>query len=120
VRLLPLTPEDLFVLLKNIAFVHAGGDPAKVIVSDDGIEATLRAANERLGADYFRTPRDVVRSFIGLLNLLDQNPGKTWQELLSADLFQKAESPMSAEEEFANGAAPATDEPDDDLTAFKV
>lgn len=120
VRLQPLTPEDLFVLLKNIAFVHAGGDPAKVIVSDDGIEATLRAANERLGADYFRTPRDVVRSFIGLLNLLDQNPGKTWQELLGADVFQKAESPMSAEEEFANGAAPATDEPDDDLTAFKV
>jgi hypothetical protein len=119
-RLQPLTPEDLFVLLKNIAFVHAGGDSAKVIVSDDGIEATLRVANERLGADYFRTPRDVVRSFIGLLNLLDQNPGKTWQELLGADVFQKAESPMSAEEEFANGAAPATDGPDDDLTAFKV
>jgi hypothetical protein len=120
VRLQPLTPEDLFVLLKNIAFVHAGGDPAKVIVSDDGIEATLRAANERLGADYFRTPRDVVRSFIGLLNLLDQNTGKTWQDLLGADVFQKPESPMSVEEEFANGAAPAADDSDDDLTAFKI
>ena len=76
VRLQPLTPEDLFVLLKNIALVHAGGDPAKVLVSDDGVVATLRAANERLGADYFRTPRDVVRSFIGLLNLLDQNPAR--------------------------------------------
>ena len=82
VRLQPLTAEDLFVLLKNIALVHASGDPAKVIVSDDGIEATLRAANERLGADYFRMPRDVVRSFVGLLNLLDQNTGKTWQDLL--------------------------------------
>jgi hypothetical protein len=120
VRLQPLTPEDLFVLLKNIALVHAGGDPAKVVVSDDGIVATLRAANERLGADYFRTPRDVVRSFIGLLNLLDQNTGKSWQDLLGADVFQKTEAPMSAEEEFANGALPATDEADDDLTAFKV
>ena len=120
VRLQPLTPEDLFVLLKNIAFVHAGGDSSKVLISDDGIVATLRAANERLGADYFRTPRDVVRSFIGLLNLLDQNTGKTWQDLLGADVFQKPESPMSAEEEFANGAAPATDDADDDLTAFKV
>jgi hypothetical protein len=120
VRLQPLTPEDLFVLLKNIAFVHASGDPAKVLVSDDGVVATLRAANERLGADYFRTPRDVVRSFIGLLNLLDQNPGKTWQELLGADVFKKTEAPMSAEEEFANGAAPAKDDADDDLTAFKL
>lgn len=118
VRLQPLTPEDLFVLLKNIAFVHASGDPAKVVVPDEGIVATLRAANERLGADYFRTPRDVVRSFVGLLNLLDQNPGKTWQELLGTNVFQKREAPMSAEEEFANGAAPATE--DDDLTAFKL
>jgi hypothetical protein len=119
VRLQPLTPEDLFVLLKNIAFVHAGGDPAKVVVSDEGIEATLRAANDRLGAEYFKTPRDVVRSFIGLLNLLDQNPGKTWQDLLGSNVFKKPEVPMSTEEELANGAAPTPDA-DDDLTSFKL
>jgi len=120
VRLQPLTPEDLFVLLKNIAFVHASGDATKVAVPEDGIVATLRQANERLGADYFRTPRDVVRSFIGLLNLLDQNPGKTWQDVLGADVFQKPTAPMSAEEEVANGAAPPPDDADDDLTAFKL
>jgi hypothetical protein len=120
VRLQPLTPEDLFVLLKNIAFVHASGDAAKVAVPEDGIVETLRQANERLGADYFRTPRDVVRSFIGLLNLIDQNPGKTWQDVLGADVFQKPTAPMSAEEEVANGAAPPPDNADDDLTAFKL
>jgi hypothetical protein len=61
-----------------------------------------------------------VRSFIGLLNLLDQNPGKTWQDLLGADVFQNPQVAMSVEEEFANGAAPANEEPDDDLTVFKV
>ena len=90
------------------------------MVPEDGIVATLRQANERLGADYFRTPRDVVRSFIGLLNLLDQNPGKTWQDVLGADVFQKPTAPMSAEEEVANGAAPPPDVADDDLTAFKL
>lgn len=119
VRLQPLTPEDLYVLLKNIAFVHASGDPAKVAVPDEGIIATLRQASERLGADYFRTPRDVVRSFIGLLNLLDQNPGKSWEDVLGADVFQKPATPMSAEEEVANGAVPPEDT-DDDLTAFKL
>jgi hypothetical protein len=120
VRLQALTPEDLFVLLKNIAFVHASGDLAKVAVPDEGIVATLRQANERLGADYFRTPRDVVRSFIGLLNLLDQNPGKTWQDVLGGDVFQKPTAPMSAEEEVATGTAPLPDDADDDLTAFKL
>ena len=120
VRLQPLTPEDLFVLLKNIAFVHAGGDPAKIVVPDEGIVATLRAANDKLGAEYFKTPRDVVRSFVGLLNLLDQNSGKKWEDLLGADVFQNPQVAMSAEEELANGAAPAPDDVDDDLTAFKV
>jgi hypothetical protein len=115
----PLTPEDLFVLLKNIAFVHASGDSAKIAVSDDGIVATLRQANERLGADYFRTPRDVVRSFIGLLNLLDQNPGKSWQDLLGTAVFRKPGGPMSTEEEVATGIVPP-DEVNDDLTAFKI
>jgi hypothetical protein len=121
IRLQPLTPEDLFVLLKNIAFVHASGDPAKIVVPDEGIVATLRAANERLGAEYFKTPRDVVRSFVGLLNLLDQNPDKTWRDLLGPDVFQNPQVAMSAEEEFARGAAPASDDDgDDDLAAFKL
>ena len=120
VRLQALTPEDLFVLLKNIAFVHASGDATKVVVPDEGIVATLRLANERLGVDYFRTPRDVVRSFIGLLNLLDQNPGNTWQEVLGGNVFQKPTAPMSAEEEVATGTAPPPDDADDDLTAFKL
>lgn len=120
IRLQPLTPEDLFVLLKNIAFVHASGDLAKVVVGDDGVVALLRRANEQLGADYFRTPRDVVRSFIGLLNLLDQNPGKSWADVLGTNVFQKVGAPMSAEEEVATGAGPSSDETDDDLTAFKL
>ena len=108
VRLQPLTPEDLFVLLQNIAYVHASGDPAKVAVPDEGIVALLRRANNS-GADYFRTPRDVVRSFVGLLNLLDQNPGKTWRDVLGAAVFQTP-VPMSAEEEVATGSDPAPED----------
>jgi hypothetical protein len=120
VRLQPLTAEDLFVLLKNVAVVHASGDPEKVRVPDEGIKATLRLANQTLGADYFRTPRDVVRSFVGLLNVLEQNPGKTWQEVLGVNVFEKASAPASPEEEVAQGALPPADEPDNDLTTFRV
>ena len=80
VRLQNLTPEDLFVLLRNIRHVHASGDAAKYLVPDDALMAVLQRANETLGAEYFKTPRDVVRSFVGLLNVMEQNPGKTWPE----------------------------------------
>lgn len=120
IRLLPLTPEDLFVLLKNIALVHASGDPAKVLTPDEAILAVLAKANEQLGADFFRTPRDVVRSFVGLLNILEQNPGQTWQSVLgSTGVFQKPQAPMTTEEEVATGAAPVPED-EEDLASFKL
>lgn len=119
IRLQPLTPEDLFVLLKNIVSVHAYGEATKFAVPDEAIVSMLQKANETLGADYFRTPRDVVRSFVGLLNILDQNPGTDWKKLLGVELFSKSSAPVSAEEEVAMGIAPVPDE-DDDLVSFKV
>jgi hypothetical protein len=120
VRLQALSPEDLFVLLRNISVVHASGDQAARLVPDEGIAALLHKANDTLGADFFRTPRDVIRSFVGLLNLIEQNPGKTWNEILGLDgILSKPASPMSVEEEIAVNPA-ATSEEDDDLASFKL
>lgn len=120
VRLQPLTPEDLFVLLRNISIVHANGDASNRTASDDAIVALLQKANETLGAEFFRTPRDVIRSFVGLLNLLDQNPDKKWQDILGAGVFQKPQSPMSDEEALATGAVKESFDPDDDLVSIKL
>lgn len=130
VRLQPLTPEDLFVLLKNVAFVHASGDQARTL-PDDAIVAILHKANDTLGAEFFRTPRDIIRSFVGLLNILEQNPGTSWENVVGADFITKPDAPMSAEEEMALGvAAPADDEetttgggvgsPVEDLASFRL
>ena len=110
IRLNALTPEDLFILLKNIAFLHANGDPARVLVPDEGVVAILANANRKLGSDYFRTPRDIVRSFVGLLNLLEQNPDKTWADILEVEPLELPALPFSAEEELDRGAAPSIDE----------
>jgi len=120
VRLQALSPEDLFVLLRNISVVHASGDQAARLVPDEGIAALLHKANDTLGADFFRTPRDVIRSFVGLLNLIEQNPGKTWNDILGLDgILSKPASPMSVEEEIAINPA-AMSEDDDDLASFKL
>lgn len=130
VRLQPLTPEDLFVLLGNIAFVHASGDQTKML-PDEAITAILHKANDTLGAEFFRTPRDIVRSFVGLLNILEQNPGTSWETVVGGDFIKKAEAPMSAEEEVAlGGEVPAdedesgvelkADSPTEDLASFKL
>lgn len=118
-RLQNLSPEDLFVLLRNIRHVHAFGDETKHIVPDETLVAVLKKANEVLGADYFKTPRDIVRSFVGLLNVLEQNPGRDWRSLLGDVFIAKPEMPASAEEEVARGVAPPHNG-EDDLETFKL
>lgn len=118
IRLANLMPEDLFVLLRNIRHVHAGGDPKRYLVPDEALVAVLQKANETLGAEFYKTPRDVVRSFVGLLSVLDQNPGKTWQDFVGATFIPKPSGSASIEEEVARGVVP--DDEDSDLTTLKL
>jgi hypothetical protein len=118
-RLQNLSPEDLFVLLRNIRHVHAFGDETKYIVPDDALKAVLKKASETLGADYYKTPRDIIRSFVGLLNVLDQNPGRDWQSFLGNGFFTKPDNLISIEEEIAKGVPPPKDT-EDNLETFKL
>jgi hypothetical protein len=102
IRLQPLTAEDCHILLENVARVFAGGDDAEPPVTDAQIAAFLGACRSRLGAEYFLSPREVVKSFVGLLNVLEQNPRTTWNELLTPDRIaappRKAPEPGGAED----------------------
>jgi hypothetical protein len=118
-RLQNLSPEDLFVLLRNIRHVHAFGDEAKYIVPDEALVAVLKKASETLGADYYKTPRDIVRSFVGLLSLLEQNPGRDWRSFLGDGFLAKPDKPASTEEEVAAGVPPPKDA-EDNLETFKL
>ena len=118
-RLQNLSAEDLFVLLRNIRHVHAFGDEKKYIVPDDALKALLKKASETLGADYYKTPREVIKSFVGLLNVLDQNPGRDWQSFLGDVSFTKRDKVISIEEEIANGVPPPADT-EDNLATFKL
>ena len=109
------------MLLRNISLVHANGSEEERLVPDEGIASVLSQANDRLGAEFFKTPRDIIRSFVGLLNVIEQNPGKTWQDILGASsqaIFKKPEKPQSIEEEIET--ATSAPEGDDDLTTFKL
>ena len=81
-KLKALTPEDCYVLLHNIRHVHAGGDQAKYAVPDECLTAYLASCNQRMGAASFQTPRETIKDWIGLLNVLQQNPGSDWKKLI--------------------------------------
>ena len=48
----------------------------------------LNTVLSRLGADQLLTPREVTRDFLGLLNILHQNPNVTFDALVAEQGFQ--------------------------------
>lgn len=125
IELASLTPEDCFVLLHNIRNVFAMGDQAKWLIPDEGIAAYLENCQKRLGAVYFQTPRDTVKDFVGLLNVLEQNPATSWQTLLPEFTAQLTTTPTTDDPSLAETDAPAgADSPnsssDRDLTEFRL
>ena len=110
VRLTALTQEDFYVLLHKLRDVFAFGDPAKYTLPEEGIPAFMQYVSQRLGAEYFRTPRTTITSFIDLLSVLESNPGADWQSLLGGISVQPDHG----------GDGDNSLEPEDVLVSFKL
>lgn len=113
IKLSSLTAEEIFVLLQKIREIHASQATTPVKMMDQDIHAYMEETLRRMGAREFTTPRELVREFVNLLNLLDQYPGKTWQEIVMGLPAPKEEQPQEI--------SPTTDEdPLDRFSDFKV
>jgi hypothetical protein len=112
-RLGSLTPEDLFVLLRNIRHVYAAGDPAAYLVDDDALSAFMAHCNERIGSAYFQTPRNTITAFINFLSVLDQNRSVDWRDLIGEVEVGPDDAPdlLPIEDEEGGG---------DGLTSFRL
>ena len=98
IRLEPLTAEEMLVLTGKLAEIHGqlyGYTPA---LTDEDLAMFIRIEYGRIGADSHITPREVIRDFIELLDILYQHPEKKAVELLSSEEFSFAapELPGSA------------------------
>lgn len=120
IRLSNLSPEDLYVLLRNIRSVFAGGDETKHLVPDDALTAFIHHCSNRLGAVFYKTPRDSVKAFVGFLSVLEQNPGQDWKAMLGQTAIEVTPPPDETavpEEANPGTATPATG---DELASFKL
>ena len=66
----------------------ASFDNVSLADSTAELTAFLKTVLSRLGADQLLTPREVTRDFLGLLNILHQNPTATFEKLINEQGFQ--------------------------------
>ena len=103
IRLEPLTHEELLVLVEKLADIHAGLFGYQRTITQDELVRFLETEYGRVGADTHLTPREVIRDFVEMLDILSQNPGVTVEQLLGSGQFS---SPVKtpAEENAASGS----------------
>ncbi len=78
----PLTTEEVYVLLQKVRDIHRDTVPGSRGLDDASIVTYMEEALQRSGAKEFATPRDLVREFVTLLNLLAQYPDKLWTDIV--------------------------------------
>jgi hypothetical protein len=74
IKLLPLDHNEIFVLLKKLKAIYDYNYKVEIHISDDEIHQFMEELFNKPGASEFLTPREVIRDFLNILNLIRQNP----------------------------------------------
>jgi len=104
IKLSPLTYEEMLVLIEKLAEIHAGLFEYERTLTQEDLISFIKIEFGRIGADTNITPREVIRDFIEVLNIIHQNPKIEVSELLGLKTFAYAtpDQPDEAlEKEFA-------------------
>lgn len=102
IRLEPLTAAEMLVLCDKLAAMHAGLYGYSQSVTDEDLAEFIKIEFSRVGADSNITPREVIRDFIELLDLMYQHPEMKLADLLASEKFAWTKS-----EAVSNDAAAA-------------
>jgi hypothetical protein len=83
IRLYPLDHNEIFVLLKKLKAIFDFNYKVSSSLSDEDILTFMEDMFNKPGASEFLTPREVIRDFLNILNILRQNPQLDKSKLFS-------------------------------------
>ncbi len=92
IRLKRLTDEELFALLSRMTNLYSQYYAWDAKISDSDILSFLSLCFERAGADIMITPRDILRDYMTVLNIMRQNEGACFGDIVKTELSASAVS----------------------------
>jgi len=97
IKLVPLTYEEMLVLIEKLSDIHAGLFGYEQKLQQEDLINFIKIEFSRIGADTKITPREVIRDFIELLNIVHQNPDADINTLLGSENFSYAKAQIDEE-----------------------
>ena len=98
IRLQMLTQEEMYVLVEKLRDIHARLYNYAPVLTHEDLLYFLVVEYNRVGADTHITPREIIRDFIELVNILHQNPQKSVADILGSNSFEMAKGGLTDEE----------------------
>lgn len=98
IRLMPLSDSEIFVLLKNLKAIFDFNYQVSMDFSNNDIKHFMEEIYNKPNAAEFLTPREVIRDFLNILNILRQNPNADKNSLIQ-EIQILDERPVSLEDE---------------------
>jgi len=97
IRLLMLTHEEMYILIEKLRDIHAQLYKYNPILTHEDLMYFLTVEYNRVGAETHITPREIIRDFIELINILHQNPQKSVADILGSNSFEMAKGGITDE-----------------------
>lgn len=95
IRLIRLDDNELFALLKRMTELFCQYHGWTAPITDQDIASFLKLNLSRVGSDTMVTPREILRDYMTVLNILLQNPDISLEKILSAKESEIAANPTS-------------------------
>jgi len=92
IRLERLSDDEIFALALRIYSLHQTYYGYEKNLAETDILEFLKKYMSKIGAGTYVTPREIIRDFLSVLDILYQNPGANFEEILSKEEKKFAQS----------------------------
>ena len=98
IRLRRLSDDELFALISRITKLYAQNYGQEPRITEEQMVHFLQICLDRAGADSLITPREMLRDYMTVLNILMQNPEASFEDVVGSAVTLKTEAEAEEEE----------------------
>ena len=97
IRLRRLSDDELFALISRVTKLYAQNYGVEPRITEAQMVQFLQICLSRAGADSMITPREMLRDYMTVLNILMQNPDTTFEEVVGSAVTLKTDRDTEGE-----------------------
>ena len=101
IRLRRLSDDELFALISRVTKLYAQNYGQEPRITEEQMVSFLEICLSRAGADSMITPREMLRDYMTVLNILMQNPDATFEQVVGSAVTLKTDAEREDEEAFS-------------------